>query len=239
MGFFSKFALFVLNFLVFGVGVATVVLASIFISKNGEYGSLLASGTFTLPICILIAGLCILLLGFFGCCGALKENACMLHTYATIVLLLFIAEVVLGILIFVYTDEAEEIVTKGMDNVFNEYGQQDEALTKSLDLAQQKLQCCGVNGYKDWLNFTFGNGTGNVAMGCCIEQTNNCYEGVAYETEETAKKTVYIQGCYQAVKDDLQNVVVALGVTTLILGLVQLASISCACGLAKNSRGYA
>lgn len=63
-----------------GVGVATVVLASIFISKNGEYGSLLASGTFTLPICILIAGLCILLLGFFGCCGALKENACMLHT---------------------------------------------------------------------------------------------------------------------------------------------------------------
>lgn len=46
---------------------------------------------------------------------------------------------VLGILIFVYTDEAEEIVTKGMDKVFNEYGQQDEALTKSLDLAQQKV----------------------------------------------------------------------------------------------------
>lgn len=59
--------------------------------------------------------------------------------YSAIVMVLFIAEVVLGILIFVYTDEAEEILTKGMEGVFNDYGQQDEALTKSLDLAQQEV----------------------------------------------------------------------------------------------------
>lgn len=222
-----------------GVGVATVVLASIFISKNGEYGSLLAKGTFTLPICILIAGLCILLLGFFGCCGALKENSCMLYTYSAIVMVLFIAEVVLGILIFVYTDEAEEILTKGMEGVFNDYGQQDEALTKSLDLAQQELHCCGIHGYQDWKNFTYGEGTGNVAMGCCLKQTDNCNQGVADKPVSEAEEVIYTQGCYQAIKDDLQSVVVALGVTTLILGLVQLASISCACGLAKNSRQYA
>lgn len=110
-----------------------------------------------------------------------------------------------------------------LDLVQNSSLVQNNCIAKCLLFLQ--LQCCGVNGYKDWLNFTFGNGTGNVAMGCCIEQTNNCYEGVAYETEETAKKTVYIQGCYQAVKDDLQNVVVALGVTTLILGLVQVSFI--------------
>ncbi|MDK2413156.1 hypothetical protein QHH03_29155, partial [Aphanizomenon sp. 202] len=75
--------------------------------------------------------------------------------------------------------------------------------------------------------------------GCCLKQADNCNQGVADKPVSEAEEVIYTQGCYQAIKDDLQSVVVALGVTTLILGLVQLASISCACGLAKNSRQYA
>lgn len=240
MGCFSRFALFVVNFIVFGVGLATVILASIILSKNSVYGDLLVSGTFTLPTIVLIAGLCILLLGFLGCCGALKENSCMLQTYAAIVLLMLIAEVVLGILVLVYRSEAEEYITKGMTKTFNQYGNSsDEALTKSLDALQHSLECCGVDGYTDWGNFTFGKGTGNVAEGCCKEMVEGCNAGMALVPEEEAMKTIYTKGCYDRIKEDLQGVTVALGVTTIILGFIQLLSISCACGLAKQSGRYA
>jgi len=240
MGCFSRFALFVLNFCVFAVGLATVVLASVVIHKDATIGVLLADGIFTLPICVLIAGLLILLLGFLGCCGALKENSCMLKTYASIVLVLFIAEVVLGILILVYTDQAEMYIKDGMTHQFNQYGNNDTKLTTSLDLVQHDLECCGVNGYMDWKNYTYGiNNNNNVAMGCCKEESSGCNLGMADKSEEEAMKTIYTEGCYSAVKSDLKGVTIGLGIATVILALVQLLSISCACGLAKNSKRYA
>lgn len=240
MGCFSRFALFVLNFIVFGVGLATVILASVILSKNSVYGDLLVSGTFTLPTIILVAGLIILLLGFLGCCGALKENSCMLQTYAGIVLLLLIAEVVLGILILVYRAEAENFITENMDKTFDKYNSTgDAALTKSLDALQNSLECCGVNGYQDWKNYTFGRETGDVAMGCCIKMTDSCNEGMALLPLDQVEDKIYTKGCYDRIKEDLQGITVALGVTTIILGLVQLLSISCACGLAKKSGRYA
>merc|ERR1712002_868896 len=195
MGCCSRFALFVLNFFVFAIGLASVVMASLVISKDTVYGDLLASGVFSLPIGILIAGICILLLGFLGCCGALKENSCMLQTYAGIVLLLFIAEVVLGVLILVYSDKAESIITDAMKDSFNKYGGDDTSLTKSLDAAQHELKCCGVDSYKDWSGFAFGNSTGDVAEGCCLEETTGCGKGVANLDLEDAVKKVYVRGC--------------------------------------------
>jgi len=239
MGCCSRFALFVLNFLVFAIGLAAVVMASLVISKDTVYGDLLASGVFSLPIGVLIAGILILLLGFLGCCGALKENSCMLQTYAGIVLLLFIAEVVLGVLILVYTDKAEGIITDAMKDSFNKYGGEDAALTKSLDATQHELKCCGVESYKDWSEFTFGNGTGNVATGCCLEMKDDCGAGVANLDIEEAQDKVYVRGCYPAIKDDLGGLTIGLGVISVILGLVQLISISCACGLARKNSYHA
>jgi len=239
MGCFSRFALFVLNFCVFAVGLATVVLASVVIHKDATIGVLLGDGVFTLPICVLIAGLLILLLGFLGCCGALKENSCMLKTYAAIVLVLFIAELVLGILIFIYTDKAEKIIKDGMADQFNKYNGEDTHLTESLDQVQHELECCGIENYMDWKNFTYGKETNDVAKGCCIEQTEDCNKDMADKPMDEAEKVIYTQGCYNAVKEDMKGVTIGLGVATVVLALVQLLSISCACGLAKNSKRYA
>ena len=57
-----------------------VALASLIINKDNNYGSLLVQGVFTLPIIILIAGLIIVVIGFLGCCGAVKGSSCMLQT---------------------------------------------------------------------------------------------------------------------------------------------------------------
>lgn len=215
-----------------------MVLASLVISKDTTYGALLQKGVLSLPIIVLVAGLIILIIGFLGCCGALKENTCMLKTYAAIVLVLLIAEIILGILVLVYTNKAESIIKDGMHDIFEQYGNGDKALKESLDHAQNDLHCCGVSSYRDWANYT-AIGTGNVADGCCKQMEDDCGKGVLNESPEEIEDKIYTQGCYPAIKEDIQGVTIGLGVACIALALVQLLSISCACGIAKKQSHYA
>uniref|UniRef100_H2YU33 Tetraspanin n=1 Tax=Ciona savignyi TaxID=51511 RepID=H2YU33_CIOSA len=48
---------------------------------------------------LLAVGSILIIAGFFGCVGALLENKCMLGTFFTIVLILFLIEIVFIILI--------------------------------------------------------------------------------------------------------------------------------------------
>lgn len=62
---------------------------------------------------------------------------------------------------------------------------------------------------------------------------------MATEPQVVAEQRIYTQGCFYAIKEDLQGAVIALGVVCLILAVVEVMAISCACGLAKKSRHYA
>jgi len=229
--------LFVLNFGIFAAGVAVVALASIIIHKDSTYGSLLTEGgVFTLPIIILIAGLVIVIIGFLGCCGALKESACMLRTYAFIVGLMLLAEITLGILLLVYPSEAEDAIKKGMTKEFKKYETNDEALTKTIDALQHDLKCCGVNNYTDWLDIDWGKGN-NVADSCCKNETAGCGIDMATATLEQANQYIHTQGCFYALKEDLKSETIALGVVLFLMAIVQVLSVSCACGLASKSGG--
>ena len=44
-------------------------------------------------VLFIILGAIVLILGFFGCCGACTENSCMMFTFATLLALVVIAEV--------------------------------------------------------------------------------------------------------------------------------------------------
>ncbi|XP_071550285.1 23 kDa integral membrane protein-like [Panulirus ornatus] len=237
MGCISKLGLFILNFLVFVVGVAVVVLASMIINKDNTYSVLLSHGTFSVPIIILIAGLFIVLLGFLGCCGAMKESSCMLNTYAFIVTILLIAEIVLAIILLAFTDQAESTIKGGMEDVFEQYGNNDTVLKKTIDAAQHDLHCCGVEQYTDWQNYTYSGGE-DVSIGCCREQIPDCYKGMATLPLAEANKTIYTRGCYYALKDEIMGETIALGVTCLVLAVIQIMSICCACGIAKKSSQY-
>lgn len=236
MGCFTKLALFIVNFAIFAAGVAVVALASMIINKDGTYGSLLVSGVFTLPIIILIAGLIIVVIGFLGCCGAMKGSSCMLKTYAFIIIVLLIAEITLGILLLIYPNKAEETIKKGMNEAFKNYGI-DEATEKSLDAIESDLKCCGVDGYKDWQKYPYG-ADGNVSRGCCIEDhSDDCFMNMNTLDEETAKRYIFTRGCYDAIKEDLKDETIGLGVVLFIMAIVQVLAVTCACGLAKKSSG--
>lgn len=231
MGCCNKFALFVLNFLVFIVGAAVVAVASLVIHKGNEFGALIEGGVLTLPIFVLLGGLAILLLGFLGCCGAMKENSCMLKTYALIVMVLVIAQIVLGILIFVYQGEAEDIVTDSMKHAMNKYGTGDEAFDASIDAASHDIKCCGVDNFNDWKNVTYDG----VSDGCCVEMTKGC--GKEYFSK-SPKPEIYETGCYTKAKEQIEPYGIWMGILAIGLAIIQLICVSCACGIANKSREY-
>ena len=74
-------------------------------------------------IIIVIAVLAVLI-SFFGCCGAMKENKCMLGTYFTIILALFIVMLVGAIL--AYSGDFEEKIKTPMKNALKKYNDQPE-----------------------------------------------------------------------------------------------------------------
>ena len=80
--------------------------------------SLYSSATY---IMIVIAALAILI-AFFGCCGAMKESKCLLGTYFTIILALFIVMLIGAIL--GYSGNFEEKVKSPLEKALKKYNDQ-------------------------------------------------------------------------------------------------------------------
>jgi len=234
LGCINKTLLYILNLVLFLFGLAVVVIASIALSKTSEFGDLLTEGTFTLPIIVLIVGIFILLLGFFGCCGAKKENSCMLYTYSTVLLCLVIAQVTCGILLLVYKDSAEDFIKEGMDEAFDKYNNpKDDHFTDALDNIQQELKCCGTVGPDIYQNGTYMSND-DVADGCCIDMKTGCGSGYF---DHGNPADIYQDGCYDVIKDELLGL--GLGISGLVLAAagVQLVIVILACCLAKKGKG--
>ena len=95
--------------------------------------------------------------------------------------------------------------------MFSQVGHYDEAgyeaVTKAWDAVQERLGCCGVTGWTDWLNTT------SVPDSCCLADQAGC--GL-----EASQDTVHTSGCFSAFKqkfvDNLDNVGSKLSVLTIV-----------------------
>ncbi|POI27993.1 hypothetical protein CIB84_008257, partial [Bambusicola thoracicus] len=106
---------------------------------------------------VLIAvGSIIMILGFLGCCGAIKESRCMLLLFFIGLLLILILQVTGGILGAVYKPQLEEglnLVITEAANLLKENTENAKQVQESLQKFQLQGQCCGiVNGITDWGN---------------------------------------------------------------------------------------
>jgi len=238
MGCFTKFFLFVLNFIVFILGAAVTGLASYLLYKGREWDALLSTGAATLPVVFLVLGVFILLLGFFGCFGALRESPCLLYTYASIVLVLLLAQIGLVIYGTLEKDALKEQVQEFMKKeAFLKYGHGDEKLTESLDAAQQKLECCGVTNYTDWWGDLEGANVtgGDVPRSCCKNTTDATCQKVKRLSPKEAEVLIYTIGCFTQLDDQVEGHALWMIIAAVVLALVQLGCVVIACGIGKRA----
>jgi len=245
---FSKLVLFILNFIVFAIGTAVIVVASLVLAHSSDFSTFLHGGAVTVPVILLCCGVFVMLLGFFGCFGALKQSPCLLNTYAIIVLVLVMAQIGVGVYAGVERVSIKDTVSDGMIQIFDQYVggtdvQKMDELSKAIDASQHSLKCCGVFGYSDWYNKSVISlhtplQDVDVSVGCCIhaDAIPKCAMGINGAAESDVEQKIYTDGCFKKYDDLVEGKSLWLIIGAVVLALVQLGCVFIACGLARTRR---
>nr|XP_035967724.1 tetraspanin-8 isoform X2 [Halichoerus grypus] len=111
-----KYSMFIFNFLFWLCGIL-ILGAAIWIRVSDAGQEIVNSGDFAtspyISVNILIAvGSIIMILGFLGCCGAVKESRCMLLLFFIGLLLILLLQVAAGILGATFKSDSERVLNE-------------------------------------------------------------------------------------------------------------------------------
>ncbi|XP_026142607.1 tetraspanin 34a [Carassius auratus] len=174
-------------------------------------------------------GVFLTLVGFLGCCGAVKESKCMLLSFFTIVLIIFLVEVAAAIVLFVFEplfqkilDEIEGKVAKSIED---NYGR-SESFTSVWNSTMNELKCCGYTNYTDFMGSPFVNSTSLYPVTCCTNSSGPC--------NEMAAKTDIAVGCFQALVNLVEDNAILLAGVALGIAALEIAAMVVSMILYKN-----
>lgn len=212
--------MFFFNFLFWVCGTLILALAIwLRVSKDGK--EIVSSGySSTNPfvaVNILIAvGSIIMVLGFLGCCGAVKESRCMLLLFFIGLLLILLLQVAAGILGATFKSESSRILNETLyenAKLLSETSNEAKEFQKAMIAFQSEFKCCGLKfGAVDW-----GNNFPDAKESCqCTGSDCESYEG----------ELVYPTTCLSLIKELVEkNIIIVIGIAfglavIEILGLV-------------------
>ncbi|XP_073326774.1 CD63 antigen [Pagrus major] len=227
-----KFLLFFFNFIFWICGLALIVLGILVqlgLHKNMMIKDASASGV---PIVLIAVGVVIFFIAFFGCCGAWKENYCMVTTFAVFLSLIIIIEIAAAIAGYVFRNKVSAVVQDSLTDMITNYNNSTEEFRESVDRLQIDLKCCGVNSSSDWRHYKpEGN---SVPDSCCVNVTTNCGSGIMTDTTK-----VHQLGCHDAMEAFLKKNIQWVIVGALVIAFLQIMGIVFACMLMRGIRsGY-
>jgi len=211
-----KYLVFIFNFLFFLAGGALIVIGSLAITNNEQvYENIVPDvpDVKGVAIVFLVVGSIITVISFFGCCGAMKESACLLNTFAVLLLLIVLAEVGVAITALVLRSNIKDSMT----NSIATYVPGDN----TWDNLQDTLRCCGVDGASDWSTNPTHSGGNTLPDSCCNPSASGC---------TTSSTTLNTKGCYTT----MSRYYIIIGVVGIVLGLIQIIGIVFACCLSKQ-----
>lgn len=225
-----KYLIFIFNFLFWLSGVAIIVVGSLIYVQLNKYNDLLNDNFTAAVVLLIVVGCIVTVIAFFGCCGACKENHCMVMTFAVLLGIIFVLELAAGITCYVYRSEIDGVANTEFTNAWKAYGSTKER-SEAIDVIQHDLHCCGVNGTDDYRNFDWGKTNPGVPDSCCKEEIPGCGAVVPL-----TPLTVYTEGCYLKLKNELESDVLIVAGVGVGVAFIQLIGIAFACCLASSIR---
>merc|ERR1740137_50573 len=121
-----KYVLFLFNLIFFLAGLTLIIAGALVQTKLSSYFDFFGGSVTALAVLLIVVGSIIFLIGFFGCCGAYKENYCMTMTFAFLLGIIFILEIAAGIAAYVMRDQVGDLIEEKMIASMSEYGQAGE-----------------------------------------------------------------------------------------------------------------
>ncbi|NWW12564.1 TSN8 protein, partial [Oreocharis arfaki] len=181
---------------------------------------------------LIAVGAIIMVLGFLGCCGAIKESRCMLMLFFIGLLLIVILQITGGVLGAVYRSQVESALNNtlrtsvdALQSTSGAYKEYQEEFQKF----ERENQCCGLlEGPEDWgQNF---NKPSSIICQCETETSSSdlCtyYQG----------RYIYQKPCGEVIMKKLKdNLIIIMGISfglavIEILGLVFSMTLYCQIG---------
>lgn len=214
----AKYLLFAFNFCFWlagaaVLGVAIWVLVDDDISDVVEVADI---SIYTGSYVLIVAGAVMLIVGFAGCCGAIKESTCLLGLYFACLFAIFALEVGAAIWAFLEFNSLQE----GIDQALNETTTEKTIDTDdSYKTFQQNFKCCGTT--------TLCGGFGTTLYdGCaCTEKVDGvCGVPTSEQLKGCVKpgKDIYLTPCSVALYDFLDDNMLLLAGIALGIGLAEV-----------------
>uniref|UniRef100_A0A8C4PJM2 CD151 molecule (Raph blood group) n=1 Tax=Equus asinus asinus TaxID=83772 RepID=A0A8C4PJM2_EQUAS len=170
-----KYLLFTFNCCFWLAGLAVMAVGIWTLALKSDYISLLASGTYLATAYILVvAGVVVMVTGVLGCCATFKERRNLLRLYFILLLIIFLLEIIAGVLAYVYYQQLNAELKENLkDTMTKRYHQKGhEGVTSAVDKLQQEFHCCGSNNSQDWRDSEWirsGEAGGRVVPDSCCK----------------------------------------------------------------------
>uniref|UniRef100_A0A672L5B4 Tetraspanin n=1 Tax=Sinocyclocheilus grahami TaxID=75366 RepID=A0A672L5B4_SINGR len=168
-------------------------------------------------------GVFLTLVGFLGCCGAVKESKCMLLSFFSIVLIIFLVEVAAAIVLFVFEplvradaphqNKSTYTLKKLVQNL--QFALKNCYYTSIWDSTMSELKCCGYNNYTDFMGSPFESTASFYPVTCCRSSSGPC-------NENEAKRSVV--GCFNALLNLIEDNAVLLAGVALGIAALEIAA---------------
>ncbi|XP_053304527.1 CD82 antigen [Spea bombifrons] len=229
----TKYFLFLFNLLFFILGAVILGFGIWILVDKTSFIAVLqsSSSSFRIGSYILIAvGGFTMAMGFLGCVGAVNEVRCLLGLYFTFLLIILIAQVVAGVLIYFQRDQLKNEMSSIIHDLIISYNYEDGKNTSAentWDYIQRNLECCGWSSSQNWTaNPIVANSTDSFPCSCLKNETK--VNGFC----ESKPDLIYNKGCMESVESWLSNnlgIILGVCVGVAVIELLGLILSMCLC----------
>ncbi|XP_041366724.1 tetraspanin-36-like [Gigantopelta aegis] len=230
----SKIFLLVVSLLFWAAAVGLCFVGSWVYSTYSHFEELTDASLTLLPASIMIAvGIFMFIIGLLGCVAACKENKCLLATFFSLILIVFLGEVIGGVMGYVYRDDVRQTVSDDLWGAVNRYN--ESTYQHQVDYVQEQLHCCGVNNASDWLDSKVWSGghPNSVPKSCCINQTNLT---ICDNQLNSTNHDIYTEGCLDSLKDKFLKNLIYIASVSISFAVIQILGLLSVCVLLCRSR---
>ncbi|CAF4831611.1 unnamed protein product [Pieris macdunnoughi] len=170
MCFIVKYVLLIANFIFTLAGLTLLGLGIAALVNTSDLSGVATTPLNAIAISIIVLGAVVFFIAFFGCCGSMKENRCLLLTYALCLLLLAGAKIYLTVLMFNGADSVGELVEEWITKAFN-----NNELRDTFHAIENTFECCGTNGPYSYIGVLPA-----LPPSCCPDNVSQCESSNAY-----------------------------------------------------------
>jgi len=176
-----KYLILLFNFIFFICGIAMICVGAAISIKFHFPAHFITSADLDLahalsqaPIGIIVAGIIVITIVFFGCIGASRESSCLIGLFSVLLIICCIIQFGSAATIASWKKidgSADAKIRKGFNDLITAYDVEKEVSTKSIDTIQVLMNCCGFDHPSDWKNSSTLNPTSseiiNYPKSCC------------------------------------------------------------------------